>query len=237
MILTSMQPYFLPYIGYFQLMQASDRFVIYDNIQYTKKGWINRNRILQNGQPVYISLPLRSDSDYLHIDQRVLADNHQEQAAANLRKIAALYRKAPQFEAVYALMERIYACEHSNLFAFILHSLEVVCAYLHIEPGFVVSSTLPVDASLKAETRVIANCHAMGAETYINPIGGVSLYNYDRFRENGIRLRFLKANPIQYEQFGTTFVPSLSILDVMMFNPPDRIQHFISHEYTFLEEA
>jgi hypothetical protein len=232
-----MQPYFLPYIGYFQLMQASDRFVIYDNIQYTKKGWINRNRILQNGQPVYISLPLRSDSDFLFISQRVLADNHPETAATNLRKVGALYRKAPQFEPVYALLERIYAFDEANLFAFILNSLEEICAYLNIEPGFVVSSTLSVDPALKAETRVIANCHALEAATYINPIGGVSLYNYDRFRENGIRLRFLKANPITYEQFGTTFVPSLSILDVMMFNPVDRIKQFLDHEYTFLEEA
>ena len=75
MKLAIMQPYFFPYIGYFQLIKSVDEFVIYDNIQYTKKGWINRNRILVNGTDYLISLPLKKDSDYLNVVDRQLAES------------------------------------------------------------------------------------------------------------------------------------------------------------------
>ncbi|MFZ4634223.1 MAG: WbqC family protein [Saprospiraceae bacterium] len=230
-----MQPYFLPYIGYFQLIHAADRFVIYDNIQYTKKGWINRNRILQNGKDEYISLPLKKDSDYLDVRERFLADTFAKDSQDVLRKIAGLYRKAPHFNEVYALLESIYRFDNPNLFEFIFNSVRETCGYLGINTEFVVSSTVPIDHQiLKAEDKVLSLCKALEATVYINPIGGTELYQRAVFAEQQIDLQFLKANPLVYPQFNHEFVPWLSILDVMMFNTVETIRAHLDDGYTIV---
>jgi hypothetical protein len=212
-----MQPYFVPYIGYFQLINAVDQFVIYDNIKYTKKGWINRNRILVDGKDEYITLPIRKDSDYLHVDQRQLADSFTDDKNKILRKLAYAYRKAPHYDVVCALMERILEKPENNLFEFIYKSVIEICKFLEINTKFVISSTLPVDHELKAQDRVIAICKALDTTTYINPPGGVELYSKETFQENGIALEFLQSAPVHYTQFKNDFIASLSIIDVMNF--------------------
>jgi hypothetical protein len=235
MTVAIMQPYFLPYIGYFQLIQAADKFVIYDNIQYTKKGWINRNRILQNGQDEYISLPLKKDSDYLNVDQRALADTFLEEQKNALRKLASLYRKAPHFHTAFPLIEGIYRFEEKNLFRFLLHSVQSVCGYLGVKTEFVVSSTLDIDHSLRSEEKVIALCKALNASAYLNPIGGTGLYSREQFEQQGLELRFIKSALVEYPQFGHPFVPWLSILDVMMFNSVEDIREQLDHAYTIIQ--
>lgn len=227
-----MQPYFVPYIGYFQLINAVDQFVIYDNIKYTKKGWINRNRILVDDKDEYITLPIRKDSDYLHVDQRKLADSFADDKCKILRKLAYAYRKAPHYDAVYALMERILEKPENNLFEFIYKSVTEISKFLEIDTKFVISSTLPVDHELKAQDRVIAICKALNTTTYINPPGGVDLYSKETFQENGIALEFLQSEPIRYTQFKNDFIASLSIIDVMMFNSPEEIKKFLASFYT-----
>lgn len=224
-----MQPYFLPYIGYFQLIAAVDRFIVYDNIKYTKKGWINRNRMLQNGADVMFSLPLKSDSDYLDIAQRELAPDFTGDKL--LAQIANNYRRAPEFAATYALMERIVRHPARNLFDYLQHALAECCAHLGIRTEIVVSSTLPADHTLKAQQRVLAICKSVGATTYINAIGGLELYSRDDFREQGIDLQFLRAQALHYQQGSAPFVPWLSILDVMMFNPRELVSAHIASGY------
>lgn len=216
-----MQPYFLPYIGYFQLMGAVDRFVVYDNIEYTKKGWVNRNRILVNGADQYITIPLASGPDKADIRDRVLAGSFDAECLKLLRRIKGAYAKAPHFEEVYELFERILRYEDRNLFAFIRNSLAGVAAHLGIGTPVVVSSSISEERGPKGEDRVIALCGALNATAYINPIGGVALYNKERFRQQGIELSFLRPDLVPYEQFRAPFVPGLSILDVIMFNSPD----------------
>ncbi len=222
-----MQPYFLPYIGYFQLIHAVDQFVIYDNIQYTKKGWINRNRILQNGKDEFITLPLKKGSDYLDVCQRELAEGFSDEAAATLRKISHLYRKAPCFNAVFPLLEKIYSCPQRNLFDFIHYSVTEICRYLEINTAIILSSSVPIDHSLKSADKVVALCKALNTREYINPIGGVELYAAAHFEAHDIQLRFLKSHRITYPQFNHDFVPWLSILDVMMFNDKPGIQEML----------
>ncbi|RTL57213.1 MAG: hypothetical protein EKK37_14275 [Sphingobacteriales bacterium] len=226
-----MQPYFVPYIGYFQLINAVDQFVIYDNIKYTKKGWINRNRILVDGKDEYITLPIRKDSDYLHVDQRKLADSFIDDKNKILRKLAYAYRKAPHYDAVYALMERILEKPENNLFEFIYKSVSEICQFLEIKTKFVISSTLPVDHQLKSQDRVIAICKALNATTYINPPGGVELYAKNTFNENGIGLEFLQSEHIRYHQFNNEFIERLSIIDVMMFNSREEIKKLLTYFY------
>ena len=227
--LAIMQPYFLPYIGYYQLMAAVDLFVVYDNIKYTKKGWINRNRMLQDGADAMFSIPLENDSDTLDIrDRRIAADFRRDRLLNQLR---AAYAKAPCFEQTFPLVEEIVRYEDVNLFGFLLHAIEQSARHLGIATPIRVSSTVPIDHGLKAQDKVIALCAAVGADTYINPPGGVDLYSRDAFHERGIELKFIRPRPIEYAQFGRPFVPWLSIVDVLMFNPVDRIREVLIGSY------
>lgn len=229
-----MQPYFFPYIGYFQLINAVDKFVIYDNIEFTKKGWINRNRILVNGKDEYITLPLKKDSDYLNIAQRCLTDTYKIERVKLLRRINGSYRKAPQFNEVYSLVEVIINTEEENLFEFTHQSLENICQYLNIKTEFIISSKISIDHQLKSQEKVIAICKALNANQYINPIGGVELYSKEIFQQNNIELNFIKPDTIEYMQFTNQFIPWLSIIDVMMFNSKEKIHRYLNSFYTLI---
>jgi len=226
-----MQPYFFPYIGYFQLLNAVDEFIVYDNIEFSRKGWVNRNRILVNGKDDYITVTLKKDSDYLDIVDRRLSDTWSTDRVKLLNRIKESYRRAPMFGEVYPWLESSIPDHSNNLFEFLLATLRQTMTYLQIKTPLVISSVVPIDHSLKSQERVIALVRSRNAETYFNPIGGLELYNKDEFRGKGIELKFLKANSISYTQFSNEFVPSLSIIDVMMFNPKERIASFLN-EYT-----
>lgn len=227
MKLAIMQPYFFPYIGYFQLINSVDEFVIYDNIQFTKKGWINRNRILLNEKEHVITLPLKKDSDFLNVNQRFLSDDWPLDRLKMLNRVVEAYRKAPQFEQVYPLFENCLTVEESNLFSFIHNSIKDILSYLSITTKMTVSSSIELDHKLKAEEKVLAICKAQKATTYINPIGGVELYCKEKFKLNEIKLHFQKSNPINYPQYKNEFVPWLSILDVLMFNSKEKVQSYL----------
>ena len=219
MKLAIMQPYFLPYVGYFQLLASVDQFIVYDNIKYTKKGWINRNRILLNGSDAMFSLPLKKASDSLNVVRRELAAEFNRKKLLNQFKGA--YSRSPYFEFVYPVLERIIQYNEVNLFRYIHHSIVQLCELLDIKTKIKSSSEIAIDHKLKGQDKVLALCKATGADTYINMIGGKELYLKDDFCNQGIDLQFIKALPLEYEQFGTPFVPCLSIVDVLMFNPLD----------------
>jgi hypothetical protein len=218
MKLAIMQPYIFPYIGYFQLMNAADEFIVYDKIEFTKKGWINRNRILVNGKDDYISFPVKKDSDFLNISDRYLADGWEQDRKKILNKITESYRRAPHFNNVYPLIEKALLFEDKNLFSFILNSLQLVKEYLEIQTQLIVSSAVLPESNLKGENKVIEICKTRNARIYINPIGGTLLYSKERFEEEGINLQFLRSTNVPYRQFNDEYVPWLSIIDVMMFN-------------------
>jgi hypothetical protein len=228
-----MQPYFFPYIGYFHLIHSSDVFVVYDNIQYTKKGWINRNRILNNGQPLTISLPIKKDSDYLDINKRFIADSFN--SGKLLNKIKGLYNKAPCFDIAYPLIESIIKNKEKNLFNYLYSSIEKLCIYLGINTKIVVSSSIPANHNLKSQDRVISICEEVGATTYINAIGGISLYSPEDFSKRNIDLRFIESQNVAYKQFNKEFYPWLSIIDVIMFNDTDSINKILL-SYSLIEK-
>lgn len=224
-----MQPYFLPYIGYFQLINAVDEFIIYDNIQFSKKGWFHRNRLLQNGKDEYFTLPLKKDSDFLDVKERFLSESWESEKDKILRKIRENYRKAPFFEATFPLIEAIFNFKNTNLFEFSFNSLKTLCKWLDIKTAFIISSTLDIDhGSLRGEAKVVALCKASHATHYVNPIGGLELYNRTNFENSNLELSFIKSKPIVYQQFNESFVPWLSILDLMMFNSKDQIKLWLS---------
>ena len=214
-----MQPYFMPYIGYFQMIKTVDKFVVYDNIQFTKKGWIQRNRILNNGKDDLFSLSIQKDSDYLNIFERKLSTDFIEHNTKTLRKIESLYKKAPYFSEIMPLITKIFTYKsHQNLFDFLFYSLQEILKYLSISTEFIISSTIKIDHDLKSQDKVIAICKELKAEQYINAIGGQELYKKEDFAKEGIQLDFIQPLPIEYSQFHHKFVPWLSIIDVLMFN-------------------
>lgn len=229
-----MQPYLFPYIGYFQLINSVDAFVIYDDIQYTKKGWINRNRILANGKDVYISVPLKKNSDYLHVNQRELSLSWENDKKKLLNKIKASYQNAPYFKTVFPMIENCLNFEDTNLFNFIHHSLQIFCKEVDIQTKFVISSTLKIDEKLKSAEKVEAICKKMNADYYLNPIGGIDLYNKEDFNKNNISLNFLQSGNKTYKQFENEFVPFLSIIDMMMFNGKEEVKYTIDNEYNIV---
>jgi len=227
-----MQPYFFPYIGYLQLIAAVDLFIVYDNIKYTKKGWINRNRMLHSGEDVMFSLSLKKDSDYLDVRDRELASDFNGDKLLN--QIKGAYRQAPYFAHTYPLVEQVVRYEDKNLFRFLHHSIVKTCEHLGITTEIRISSDIPIDHDLKSQDKVLALCGAVGAHTYVNAIGGMELYAKETFQQKGIDLKFIQSKPFRYAQFGDEFVPWLSIIDVMMFTPPAAIQTCITTNYALI---
>ncbi len=158
MKLAIMQPYFLPYIGYFQLISAVDTFVVYDNVKYTKKGWITRKRMLVAGKSKMVTVPIKKDSDHLHVVQRELADNFDDESGKTLRRIEAVYQKAPFYESVMPVVRECFQRGSSNLFDFIYASLISVAQFLEINTEIIVSSSIDIDHSLKAQDKVLSIC-------------------------------------------------------------------------------
>lgn len=212
--LAIMQPYFLPYLGYWQLIASVDEFVIYDNIKYVKKGWINRNRMLQHGVETKFSLPLKNASDACMIIERELSEQFDRQKM--LRQFKAAYAKATFFDEVFPVIEAIVAFPDQRLFHYLFHSIEVLCLSLEIKTPLRISSTIEINHELKSEDKVIALSRELGATDYINPIGGVSLYSHEHFQAQQIQLHFLQAKLNAYPQLASEFIPGLSILDVLM---------------------
>jgi len=233
MKLAIMQPYFMPYIGYFQLMNSVDKFIIYDNIQYTKKGWINRNRILVNGKDQLITLPIKKDSDYLNIVERELSEPWDKDKSKMLNVIKASYNKAPYFQETFELISKCLNNSEENLFKFIYDSIVLINDYLEIKTLIVISSSINANHTLKSQDKVLSLCKAQNAGVYINSIGGVELYDKETFKQNNIKLSFIKSNPIKYKQFNNEFIPWLSIIDVLMFNSKEEIKKYLN-EYTLV---
>jgi hypothetical protein len=225
-----MQPYLFPYIGYFQLMHAVDRFVVYDDVAFIKQGWVNRNRILINGRPSYFTVPIKHASSFALI-RDTLVDDDQQRARwieKTLKTFDNAYRRAPQFAHVFPLIETVLRKPTNRVAELAVASLKAVAGLLEIGTEWVDSSTLYGNAQLSGEERVLAICLADRATDYVNASGGRELYDRDRFEAAGLRLHFLQPRQIEYRQFNDPFVPWLSIIDVLMFNPIETVRSFLS---------
>lgn len=236
MKLSIMQPYLFPYIGYFQMISCSDYFVIDDEDQYIKKGWINRNKILVDGSEHLITLPVVKDHYRLNINQRFFVgdpDNKNEEKM--LKTIEHAYRKAPHFKDCYQLIQEILCYENKNVADFTSNSLKKICEYLEIVTPMCYQSEINFKKDLNYQESVIYICKQMKATCYINPIGGTELYSTKVFNENDLTLRFIKTRAsLEYKQYWNDFVPNLSIIDVMMFNSPEEIKELLE-EFDLIE--
>lgn len=226
MIVSIMQPYFFPYIGYFQLIHASDVFVLYDDVQY-KRGWINRNRILLNGADRWLTYPVTQGSATSAICNRTYVHGLRDREHL-LHVLEEYYRYARYFDSVYALVAKCLEYSDPGVASFNANLIRTVADYLGIQTEMHRSSDLSLPDNFRGQDRIIEICRRFSADTYVNPPGGTHLYSADVFDDYNMRLRFL--NPVlrRYSQGSANFVPALSIIDVMMFNSKDEIGEMLN---------
>lgn len=219
-----MQPYFFPYLGYWQLLANVDKYVVYDDVTYIKGGWINRNNFLINGQKNLLTMQLEKASSYTLIKDIAIKDDF----VKFLKTIEMGYKKAPFFEDSFRLLKDICQCPDKKLGQFLFNSHIKICEYLGIDTELILSSSFDKHTELKGKDKVISICKQLGADEYINAIGGQELYDKKEFAENGIRLNFLQANLREYRQLKNEFVAGLSIIDIMMFNSKEEIKEMLN---------
>lgn len=222
-----MQPYFFPYLGYWQLINAVDSFVIYDDVNYIKGGWINRNYILSSGKPHLVTVPLAKASSYKMINEiEVLSDDRSNRRI--LKSITQSYGKAPFYENIFPIIEKIVNQNEENLAIYLEHSLLCICDYLGISTEIIRSSSLHKTPGLKGQDKILNICQLLGGRIYINAIGGKKLYSFEKFLASGIELCFLETEEIAYSQGIDSFVPNLSIIDVLMFNRKEVLSEMLN---------
>ncbi|MDO4187539.1 MAG: WbqC family protein [Lachnospiraceae bacterium] len=210
-----MQPYFMPYLGYWQHMASTDEYVLYDDVNYIKKGWINRNRILALGKEKMFTIPLSRASQNRKINSIYLANDAYKE---NLYKdLYHSYHKCSMWNSVNQLMESIIFYEDKHLVSYILNSITVIADYLDIDTHIILSSNIEKDNELKGQDKILSICKNLNASTYINPSGGFYLYDEELFLDNGIELKFIVPEFPKYSQEAKDFIPGLSIID-LLFN-------------------
>lgn len=230
-----MQPYFAPYIGYWQLLNAVDTYILYDDVNYIKGGWINRNRILYNGEIIYFNIPMKGASSNKHINE-IFVNTDRAIIAKNLRTINAAYRKAPYYEDVYNVLVKIMDTDESNLARYIKKSIDIFCDYIGIKTNILMSSEIEKRKGFTAEENLIILCKMFNVNEYYNAVGGQALYSAKHFGDCGIKLSFLKAKEVQYKQLNDEFIPNLSIIDILMNNSVEQVRAFLS-EYTLISNV
>ncbi len=221
-----MQPYFFPYIGYWQLIHAVDRFVIYDDVNYIKGGWINRNRILINSKPTFITAPLHQPSPFKRICDTALQPSPVWRDKL-VKMVEMTYRKATYFVVVFPVIEELIRHEKDNLSDYLAHHLQTLSVFMGINTQLVVTSRCYENNELSGQERILDICKQEGATTYINSQGGQALYDNEAFRKAGIDLRFIVTRTVLYNQRAAGFVPYLSIIDALMEIGPVEIKHHL----------
>jgi hypothetical protein len=227
MTLAIMQPYLFPYIGYFQLMQAVDKFVVYDDVAYIKKGWVNRNRILVNKSDNIFTVPLQNGSQNVLIKDILLARD-EKWLKKFYRTLEMAYKKAPYYEEALNIIEQVFAVNSEHITDLQLKNFELIKAYLDIEVEIVKTSQQYDNTHLSGQHRILDICLQEKADHYINPTGGQEIYTRELFTSNNVKLNFIQSEKIEYSQFGNEFVPWLSIIDVLMFNSKEEIKEMLN---------
>ena len=232
MKLAIMQPYFLPYLGYFSLIKHTDEFILFDTVQFIRHGWIERNRILKpsNGWQ-YIMVPLKKHSRETIIKD-IEINNDQQWKEKILAQLQHYKKQARYFSNVIDILNEIFSKEYATIVDLNLASLKTVCNYLGINTPIQVFSLMNIDIEpANAPDEWALNiCKALGnVDEYWNPPGGQSFFDRKKYENAGINLKFHSAILTDYDQKRNVFEPGLSILDVMMFNSIEEINKMLDN--------
>ena len=227
MTLGIMQAYFFPYFGYFQLIHAADVFRLYEHVSFRKRSWMTRNYITNKGtgKPIFIKLPIRKSSSYKAIND-ILVDNSSDWQAVILNLLYYNYKKAPYFEKTFTMVEDLLRSPVAKLHDFNTQSIRTICEVLDIETEIISAHDLTTEQNLKKTVeyskasvrteRILGLCSQTGADQYINPPGGRSLYKQEDFATRGVELRFIYPGSLAYAQYSKPDTQTLSIIDVLM---------------------
>ena len=230
MKLAIMQPYFLPYIGYFQLINAVNKFIIYDDVNFIKGGWINKNNLLREHQKKLFTLPLTDLSSFVTIEKtRIDAKQYPLWSKKFKKTLSHTYKKAPFYIKISELIFSALDTPPQSISNLNTALLKQICSYLSIQTEFVDHSSLYQNSNLHAQERILDICKQEETTHYINPVGGIDLYDKNDFLEKDIQLSFIQSGDISYKQFNHEFIPNLSIIDVLMFNSVDDIKKMLNN--------
>lgn len=232
-----MQPYFFPYLGYFSLIQYSDYFILSDNVQYIDKGWINRNRILKQNQGfMYINIPLIKHKHDTVIHS-IKIDNTINWQSLILKNLQHYKKKAPYYSQTIDVVKQTLDAEVKSITKLNERGLQNVCNYIGLEfkHGIYSELNLKTQTVSAPDEWALMAAIELGFDEYVNPPRGIEIYDKNKFQENGIKLTFLKNNlPFYIQRRGReNFINGLSIIDVMMFNPKEKIKEMLN-DYTLL---
>lgn len=226
-----MQPYFLPWIGYFSLIESTDQFVIFDPVQYIRHGWINRNRILKPGlaEPQYIQIPLAKHARQTVIRDVTLSPNHDWKSRI-FSQITHYKNRAPFYDQTRKILQNCFDVETASIVELNVHCLQTICSALEIpfHPTLHGDIDTEIEPANHASEWALHIADALGASSYINPNGGREFLFPEPFASRGIELKFLTNDLQPYPQRNAQFVPGLSIVDVLMFNDLDQTRKQIT---------
>lgn len=224
MITAVMQPYLFPYLGYFQLINCSDNFIVYDDVNFIKGGYINRNYILSNGEKQRFTIPVPGASSNKKINELCFSTDVKKVLAS----IQQAYSKAPYFEEVYPLIEKVLKGKERSISNVCLQSYVEIFTYLGIKKNFFKSSDLEYDRKKSPAERLVELTKSFNSNKYVNTIGGKELYSKDYFKENGIELSFISSNLPPYVQGSKEYIAGLSIIDILMWCEIDAIKGMLN---------
>ena len=248
MTIAIMQPYFMPYIGYFQAINAVDKYILYGNVNFEKKSWVNRNRLMQrNGAIEPMIVPLKKKSSNSLIKEMAI-DYSTDWQRRLLRSIQTNYGKAPYFEETFSLLTSILSKQYETLMELNTESIKAFARHLGItteietdnsrfddmeeklrksDDAYVEFPYMHKTRPVRKVARVIEMCKRERSNHYINAIGGTAMYSKEEFAQYGIQLEFIRTNPIEYDQFNNKFEPYLSIIDVLMHNGKNKTKQML----------
>lgn len=225
-----MQPYFFPYIGYFQLINYVDKWIFFDDVQYIRRGWMNRNRILHPKEGwQYIVVPLKKHRR-CDLIKDIQINSNQNWKEKLLGQLSHYKKKAPYYNETINIIKRAIDLDTENITELNAHIIKTICEYLDINFKYEISSKCKFDYSKVNEPGdwALSISEQIGANEYVNPPGGIDLFNEEKFNYSNIRLRFLKKSNIEYFQKRKYFEDGLSIIDVMMFNSKEKIKEMLN---------
>ncbi|WP_321280959.1 WbqC family protein [Marinifilum fragile] len=223
------QPYVFPYLGYFQLLYSVENVVFYDDVNFIKRGWINRNKILVNGKEFMFTIPLQKASQNKLINEIGLVEN-QLFIQKFRQQLRSAYKKAPYYAEVNDVIESVFVGEYSNIGDLAIVSILAICRYMNMDLNWMKSSEEFCETKGQAKAdRLISVSKMLACDTYINPVGGKTLYHKDYFAKHGIDLGFIESGKVKYKQFENDFVPYLSIIDILMFNDKTTVLELLNN--------
>ncbi|RDY23169.1 glycine transferase [Romboutsia maritimum] len=224
-----MQPYFFPYLGYFQLINYVDKWIFFDDVQYIYHGWINRNRIIHPKKGwQYIILPLKKHSRG-DLIKDIKVNNDQRWKDELLGKLTIYKKRAPNYNEAIDVIQKSINIDTDNITQLNAYIISTICNYLDINFEYEISSKCDFDYSNVSDSGewALRICEQVNAYEYVNPYGGIDLFDKNKFEESNIQLKFMKMNDLKYPQRRNSFESNLSIIDVMMFNSKEKIKEML----------